>query len=84
MENVGIFYVHLVYFTAVWYMYIFYGKLVYFMAILYCLLLSFSICYIFPFWYLLTKKNLAALGCIPTDTSGAETHENFIRVLWSA
>jgi hypothetical protein len=49
MENVGIFYDHLEYFTAIWYnLWLFgvsCGHLVYF----------------FPFWYVLTGKNLATL-----------------------
>jgi ABC-type spermidine/putrescine transport system permease subunit II len=53
MEDVGIVYGHLVYFTAIWYVLwpfrIFYGHLVYFS----------------PFWYVAQKENLAT----PLETS---------------
>jgi hypothetical protein len=61
MEEVGIFYGHLIYFTPIWYTY-FGGHLLYFMVI----------CYIFPFLVRCTKKNLATLvdsvsvlACLP-------------------
>jgi hypothetical protein len=57
MENVNTFYVHLEY--------MFYGHLVYFMSI-WCILCPFGnlvvIWYIFsPFWYIVSRKNLATL-----------------------
>jgi hypothetical protein len=51
MENVGIFYDHLEYFTALWYNLWPFGI---------GSLWSFSI--FFPFWYVWTKKNLATLN----------------------
>jgi hypothetical protein len=57
MEEVGLFYGHLVYFTVIWYISrpfgIFYGHLVYFTAIWY-ILSSFG--RLIPFWYVLPRK----------------------------
>jgi hypothetical protein len=50
MKDVGTFYDHLVYFTAIWYMLwpfgTIYGHLVHFLVIW----------YIFPFWYVVLRK----------------------------
>jgi hypothetical protein len=51
MDDVGKFYGHFVYFTAIWYRYIFYSHVVHFMAIW----------YIFPVLVCCTKENLATL-----------------------
>jgi hypothetical protein len=51
MEDVGLFYGHLVYFTAICYTYVFCGHLKHFMVIW----------YIFPILVCCTKKNLATL-----------------------
>jgi hypothetical protein len=58
MEIVGLFYDHLEYFTAIWYMY--------FMAIWYSL---WSLGIFFPIWYVWINKNLATLidTCKLTD-----------------
>jgi hypothetical protein len=48
MKEVGLFYSHFVYFTAIWYIY---GHLVYFVVIR----------YMFPVLVCCTKKNLATL-----------------------
>jgi hypothetical protein len=62
MEDVSIFYRHLVYFTDTWYILwtfgIFCGNLVYFVAIWY-ILWQFGI--FFLFWYVVTRQNLATL-----------------------
>jgi hypothetical protein len=64
MENVSIFYGHLVYFMAIWYILrqfgLFCGHSVYFMVIWYILKL-FGICcghlvHLFPFWYVFPRK----------------------------
>jgi hypothetical protein len=60
-ENVVIFYDHLEYFTAIWYNY---GLFVQFVVIW----------YIFPFWYVWTKKNLATL--LHTSHSGLQSENN--------
>jgi hypothetical protein len=65
MEGVGIFYGHLVNFTAQWYILwafgSFFGHLVYFLYFTanWCVLRLFGI--VLPFWYVWSKKNLAAL-----------------------
>jgi hypothetical protein len=59
MDDVGMFYGHLVYFMAIWYILwlfgIFYGYLVYFMVILVYLMVIWYILWLFgifsPFWY---------------------------------
>jgi hypothetical protein len=57
MEDVGIFFGHLVYFVAIWYILwpigIFCGHLVYFVTIWYILWLG--IWFIFPFWYVVPR-----------------------------
>jgi hypothetical protein len=58
IEDIGIFYSHLVYFTVIWSILrsfgLFYGHLVYFTAI-WSILWLFSI--FFPFWYVVPKKS---------------------------
>jgi hypothetical protein len=67
------FYAHFKYFVAVWYILwqIFYDK--YFVAIWCISLLLRTYCahlvYFFPFWYVVSKKNLATLWCAITDSS---------------
>jgi hypothetical protein len=50
MENVRIFYVHLEYFTAIWYI-----------LWPFCIVCGHMVGILFPIWYVWTKKNLATL-----------------------
>jgi hypothetical protein len=56
IEDVRIFYGHLVYFTAIW-------SVLWPFGILYGYLVYFS-----PFWYVVPRKNLATLHTTPSNT----------------
>jgi hypothetical protein len=70
MEDVGIFYEHKVFFTAIWNIGIFYRHLVYFIEI----------------WYILvccTKKYLATLSCTSEKQTSCDVIREVSRVFFS-
>jgi hypothetical protein len=80
MEDVGIFYGHLVYFTAIWYILrpfgVFYGYLGYFAAIWQ---ISWEFGLIFPILVRCTKKNLAALPLRTEPTVGFRSEDGLVQ-----
>jgi hypothetical protein len=79
-EDFGIFYGHLAYFMAIWYILwpfgIFYGHLVYFMAIWYIL---WQLGIFFPVLECCTLKNLATVLSLPTHSHSVSKGGNLNR-----